>query len=148
MKEPLIMFQAPVHGETDQVSALRAKLFGLFACLHYINYIVKKYKLNPTRIPVYSGCDNAIIAATKPFYISCKSVVGDDTDIRAELRHAYKQVQKYVQIAHLKSHQNDHSPLSQLSPAAILNVSLDRYMVKPNTSPNLTHLQYPNLCSG
>ena len=37
--------------------------------------------------------------------------MGDNSDIRVELRH--------VQIAHVKSLQNGHSPLSQLSPAAI-----------------------------
>ena len=135
----LTMFQAPVHGDQDQVTALRAELFGLFACLHYVHHIVTKFNLKPSHIPVYSDCSNAIIAATQPFYISCKSVLSDDTDIRAELRYIYKKVQHYVKISHVKSHQNDTTPLSKLSPAARLNVSLDSYMKKQHAIPTVTH---------
>lgn len=92
------MFQAPVHGDVGQVTALRAELFGLFVCLHYINYIVIKFNLKLNHLPVYSDCTNAILAATQPFYISCKTVMGDDTDIRAELRHAFKKVQSFIKI--------------------------------------------------
>ena len=139
LSTPLIIFLAPVHGDTDQVTAIRAELFGLFACLHYIHYIVTKFKLKPAHLPVFSYCTNAILAATQPFFISCKTVTGDDTDIRAELRHIYKKVHKYVQISHVKSHKNDLRTLSQLSPAAILNVSLDRYMKNSLTPTMIPH---------
>ena len=135
------MFQAPVHGDPEQVTALRAEQFGLFACLHYVHHIVTKYKLKPSHIPVYSDCSNVIIAATQPFYISCKSVLSGDTDIRAELRHIYKKVQHYVTISHVKSHRNDTTPIPKLSPAAILNVSLDNYMKKQHAIPTVTHTE-------
>ena len=65
--------------------------------------------------------------------------MGDDTDIRAELRHAYKQVQSYINVTHVKSHQNGTRPLSKLSPAAMLNVSLDRYMKNMHSLANIPH---------
>ena len=139
LNSPLIMFKAPVHGDTDQVTPLRAELYGLFSCLYYLDYLQSKYSLHKYRVPVFSDCTNAILAATKPFGISCKSVFLNDSDIRAELRTLFKKLQNSVNLLHVKSHQNDTRPIKLLSPAGILNVSLDRYL-KNNSSPlNTNH---------
>ena len=48
---PLIMFQAPVHGDTDQESALRAELFGFFCMPVLCHLYCTKIQTQPYSYP-------------------------------------------------------------------------------------------------
>ena len=139
MTTPFYTFKTPVHGDVDQATPLRAEILGLFACFQFIDSIISKYRLQRYKIPVYSDCQNAILAAITPFFISCKSVFNDDGDIRAELRTWYKRVSNNIHLYHVKSHQNNTKPLETLSPAGKLNVFLDKILKAVNYPTSMNH---------
>ena len=118
----LLRLLAPLHGDYDQSSPLRAELYALLGALKLTRAVVRAIPNTPkASIKIYSDCQNAINPTIKPYQIAAKSKFANDSDVKAELRTTYKQISKYSSVQDVKSHQRGKYKFVNLSLAAKLN---------------------------
>ena len=132
-KAPLLKSHAPLHGVPDQNHSTRGELFGLLGCMRHILYMQKIYKFNvkkKIRIYIYTDSSSSISIIKKKFSISSINCVENDSDIKAEVRHAYKRIKDFVEVCHVHSHQDDKIDYNRLSLESKLNVLMDRFAAK------------------
>jgi len=129
-KAALIKYHAPLHGNEHQNHSTRGELFGLFGCMRHIHYLQEKYKFSArTKIPIYIYTDSAssISIIKKKFHLSSTTCVENDSDIKTEVRTVYKKIRKFVEVSHVKSHQDDKVRYEHLSHASKMNILMDHY---------------------
>ena len=127
----LIQAHAPIHGEADQIHSTRGEMFGVLACIRHIQYVLSKLNHKPKhKIPIYTDSASTIQIAKNPFYLTSKNTFDDDVDIKTELRTHYKKTCKFVDLIHVRAHQDDNLPFKQLSLASKLNVAMDAHAKK------------------
>ena len=90
----LIQFSAHLHGDEEQVHSNCGELLGLLATTNHINYIRLKYNLhiqNRIQLFIYTNSAASIPIATNKFYLTSKTALENDIDIKSEVRKLYSQ---------------------------------------------------------
>ena len=129
-KSTIIKYHAPFHGHPDQTHSTRGELFGLLGCLRHIWYISQQYyipKIRKIMIYVYTDSMASIKIAGKKLILSTKNSVENDADIKAEVQYFFSMLRDFVDIKHVKAHQDEQTAYSKLSYASQLNVIMDEF---------------------
>ena len=90
------------------------------------------------QIFIYTDSDSSIQIATNNFFLTSKTALDNDSDIKAEVRSIYKKYSKTVSIKYVRAHQDDDKPFKSLSLASKFNVFMDVFAKKalePNAKP-------------
>ena len=129
-KATLIKFHAQLHDDEDQINSTRGELFGLLACMRHIQHIKIKFRLKiktKIKIFIYTDSESSITIAMKKFYLTSKTALDNDSDIKSEVRSIFHQMKNYVSLQFVRSHQDDSKPFHTLSLASKINVMMDHH---------------------
>ena len=116
----------------------RGELFGILSCIRHISYLKSKYNIglrNKIQVFLYTDSDSSIQIATNKFFLTSKTALDNDSDIKAEVRKIYKKHSKCISLQFVRSHQDEDKPFKSLSLASKLNVLMDKY-AKSSLDPN------------
>ena len=125
---PLVHFTAQLYGDEDQVHSTRGELFGILFYIRHISYLKSKYKIgirNKIQVFIYTDSDSSIQITTSRFFLTSKTALDNDSDIKAEVRRIYKKYSKLIPLQFVRSQQDDDKPFKSLSLASILNVLME-----------------------
>ena len=103
-------------------------MFGLLACMKHIEYIKQKFKIRLTKIVkifMYTDSESSITIVTAKFFLTSKTALDNDSDIKSEVRCLQRKMKKFMSLQFVRSHQDDDKLFSQLSLASQLNVLMD-----------------------
>ena len=133
---------APIHGNVEQIHSTRGELFGLLACLRHIKYLDTKYNLRmkkKIKLFVFTDSSSSISRAKTPFYMTSKTANAYDSDIKCEGRHVYKDVKAFVEVKHVRGHQDSKVDFKSLSKESKLNVLMDKYAAREAECSAIKH---------
>ena len=142
-----ILFQqhSTIHGDLTQITSTRAELFGILACVRYIDYISRKYEFpNQHRILICADNEQAVTSPKKT-QLSVKHIFAPDIDIIYEIKHTIKHSPFLIILKHVKGHQDRIKLYSELSPLSKINVKMDTHAKKYFTDPE-NPIPYQQMC--
>ena len=96
------------------------------------------------QIFIYIDSDSSIQIATNKFFLTSKSALDNDSDIKTEVRKIFKQCSNFINLTFVRAHQDDDKPFKSLSTASKLNVLMDQYAknaLEPNSKPTIRNKQ-------
>ena len=76
-------------------------------------------------IYVYTDSSSSIAIAGKKLILSTKTSVQNDTDVKSEVQYFFELMRDFIDIRHVKAHQDRDTAFSKLSYASQLNVIMD-----------------------
>ena len=94
------------------------------------------------RMFIYTDSESSISIATQRFYLTSKTALDNDSDIKCEVRYHFNKMKNFIDIKFVRSHQDDQKLFSQLSLASRLNVIMDKLAkeaLDPLSKPLIVH---------
>eukprot|EP00957_Ditylum_brightwellii_P162362 12362992-Ditylum_brightwellii.AAC.1 len=133
----------------DQATFFRAEGYGLLSVARFSHHI-SKYTNQAIRCNINTYIDNKGIVKQindQPSYTHDHpfNTLEPDWDVVAQVADILKQYVDILTITHIKSHQDDNTPLKELNLSARLNVATDRLATNYNIQHGVSCLEAPRM---
>ena len=142
-----ILFQqhSAIHGDNTQLTSTRAELFGILACLRYLNYIGNKYNFDQRYRVLVCADNEPAVNSPRKTHLSVKHIFAPDIDLIYEIKHSMKHSQFHILLKHVKGHQDRVKLYSDLSPLSKINVKMDSFAKQLFNQPQ-NPVKYQQMC--
>jgi len=136
----LFKSHAPVLVDPEYASSDRAELLGILGILYKLYEFEKKIRTSKSHhFCFYTNSESSIKLLENTFYPSTKTVMKSNMDVLLEIQDLKKKLKTSIEMIHVKAHQDDNVPISELSIPAQLNVRMDKLAERQYNKPISEH---------
>jgi len=107
---------APVLVDPEYASSDRAELLGILGIVYKLYEFETKIRTSKSHhICLYTDSESSIKLLKKTFFPSTKTVMKSNMDILLEIQDVKKKLKTSIEMIHVKAHQDDTVPITDLS---------------------------------